>query len=517
MSTKVDRPHTATSKQNVSSTNGSTAPRKRRGSHSALWWVALVVGVPLLTFGVVVALPGGPEAADVQSHVVKRGPLEITVVEGGNLESADNVDVRCEVEGGVVGGSGGGGGGSGSGTQIIWLFPEGEFIHKGEKLVELEQSSLKQQETEQQIAMETARQELITAQNTFEAAKIAVDEYAQGTFQNDLETVQAEIAVAQENLRRAEEFAKHTENMYRRGFSSKTQLEADQFAVENANITLRALNTKKRALVDFTKKKMLTDLRSARDSAEAAKRAAEAKFSLEQAKLEKIDDQLKKCTIFAPKDGMVIYANDRDRRGRQEGPEIEEGAVVRYRQVIVRLPDLTQMQVKAKVHESMIERVEVGQTATIAVDALPALDLHGAVTTINNQPEANSWSSPNVQEYAVIIKIEGKVPSLKPGMTSEVTILIDRLENVLAVPVQSVVEKGNEHFCYVNTPSGIDERPVVLGSSNDVFIEIKDGLNEGDVVVLNPRSAIPSARESGAGSKDAPPESSETAPAVAAR
>ena len=80
-------------------------------------------------------------------------------------------------------------------------------------------------------------------------------------------------------------------------------------------------------------------------------------------------------------------------------------------------------------------------------------------------------------------------------MTAAVEILVANLKNVLSVPVQAVVEKGNKFSCWINTSSGPQRRPVVLGLSNNTRIEIKDGLDEGDEVLLNPRATIEEARE----------------------
>jgi RND family efflux transporter MFP subunit len=473
------------------------APHKRRDGRR---WLLTVVGC-----AAVLALAawasdrwgtnGTETLANYHTHEVGSGPLEIRVVEQGNLESTNNVDVRCEVEGGRIGSGGGGGGSSGPGTQIIWIYKEGEYVSKGDKVIELDPTGLKQQEIEQQIAYESARQLLITAENTFDAAKIAVDEYALGTFPKELELVEAEITVAKENMRRAEEYAKYSQRLYDKGFQTQLLLEADLFAVENARLTLKAAETKKSALVEFTSKKMSADLHSLRDSAEASLKAAKAKFNLEEHKLKQIREQLDKCTIYAPRDGMIIYASERDRRGRSDSVEIKEGAVVRLRQVIVQLPDLQHMQVKAKVHESVIERVKKGQRVNIRIDAVPNVVLHGSVQSINNQPEAGSWYSSNVKEYGVYVSIDETLDNLKPGMTAEVEILIDRLDDVLTVPVQAVVQKGEESFCYVMSGGQVEQRPIVLGDTNDVLIEIKDGLVAGDLVVLNPRSVIPEARD----------------------
>ncbi len=337
---------------------------------------------------------------------------------------------------------------------------------------------------------------LITAKNNYEAARIAVDEYLHGTFPQERETIEAEITVAKEELRRAEEYAKYSEELYRKGYVNKLSLEADQFAVENQRLLLRAAEARRTALVDYTKQKTVAQLESARDSAHAAMKAADAKLALEESKLQQVREQLEKCTIVAPQGGMVIYGNSRDYRSwGNDGPEIKEGANVRLRQVIIQLPDLSQMRVKAKVHESMIERVRRDQRVEISIDALPQLSLHGTVASINNQPEPSSRYSSNIKEYAVWIDIDEQVENLKPGMTAEVKILVNRLDDVLTIPAQAVTQRGEQNYCYVAGGSGIERRPIVLGASNDVVIEIKDGVNQGDKVILNPRSVVPEARE----------------------
>ena len=80
------------------------------------------------------------------------------------------------------------------------------------------------------------------------------------------------------------------------------------------------------------------------DIAEARKDSEEAAFALEESRLEKLEAQKENCIITAPQSGMIVYANDRGSRfGGGQGASIEEGATVRERQNIIRLPDLSKM------------------------------------------------------------------------------------------------------------------------------------------------------------------------------
>ena len=122
-------------------------------------------------------------------------------------------------------------------------------------------------------------------------------------------------------------------------------------------------------------------------------------------------------------------------------------------------------------------------------------EYQGVVTTVSNQPEPSDWFSGTVKEYAAIVSIDSEAKGLRPGMTAAVEILVSNLKDVLSVPVQSVVEKSGKFYCWVNTSAGPEKRPVLLGMGDNSRIEVKDGVKEGDEVLLNPRATVEEARE----------------------
>ena len=124
-----------------------------------------------------------------------------------------------------------------------------------------------------------------------------------------------------------------------------------------------------------------------------------------------------------PRHGMVVYANDLSSgRFGQQTPKVEQGAAVRQYQAIIRLPDLSKMQVKVLVHESKIEQLRRGQRARIKIQDR---EWQGTVTAVASQPEAANFFGGGAKEYATYVRIDGAAEGLKPGMTSDVTILID--------------------------------------------------------------------------------------------
>jgi multidrug efflux pump subunit AcrA (membrane-fusion protein) len=423
------------------------------------------------------SLVGTPSTSDAITYRASRGDLLLTITEDGDLESASNMDVKCEVAGG---------------STILWIVEDGKQVKKDEVIVRLDDSILIDEVNAQRILYEKARAAKIQAEETHAAATIAVNEYVEGTYVSTVQTQEAAITIAMDNLRSAENVLQYTERMARKGYVTPLQLEAQRFAVERAKLELETAKTTLRVLTDYTKEKMTRELQSLRDAAEAAARAETASFELEKGRLERLETQLEKCVIRAPQHGMVIYANDRSRRRSNEEEDIQEGAAVRDQQVLIRLPDLTQMQAKVAVHESKVDQLKPGMRATVRIQDRV---VEGAVTSVATQPEPTGWFSPNLKEYATIVKIDGQPSGLKPGMTAEVTILADHLKDVLTVPVQCVVEQADEFYCWVETPGGPERRPVILGASNNRMIEVKDGVLEGELALLNPRALLDEARE----------------------
>jgi HlyD family secretion protein len=121
--------------------------------------------------------------------------------------------------------------------------------------------------------------------------------------------------------------------------------------------------------------------------------------------------------------GIMVYATVAASRNRTTA--IEEGATVRERQPIVRIPDLPRLQVKVHVNESRISRVRVGQSARILCDALPDRPFQGRVVQVNDVPEPSSWLTGDVKEYAAVVSIEGPAESLRIGLTALVEIDAD--------------------------------------------------------------------------------------------
>ena len=415
---------------------------------------------------------GGQTAESYTTHLVRRSNLVVSVVEDGNIESASNDEVRCQVAGG---------------STILWIVDDGSQVEEGDEIVRLDSATIEESITAQRIAYEKALALKIQAEKNLSAAKIAVEEYRDGIFIQELQICKANVTVAKQNLKAAEDALEHARRMNRKGFVTDLEREAKEQSVVRAQLELDAAETAQRVLETYTRRKTLEDLEAQVEAAEATLRGEIAALDGEESKLKRLELQLANCSIKAPNSGMAIFANDMGggRRFGGDGPQIEEGASVREGQSIIKIPDLSQMEVKVMVHESKVANVKPGMKAEVRVrDDV----FQGEVTSVATRPEPSSFFSGNVKEYAARIRIEGSPEGLRPGMTAEVEIFVETRRKVVTVPVSAVYETGGERISWVLDENGKPERRLVaLGQSNATSIEIRDGILEGESVILTPR------------------------------
>ena len=412
---------------------------------------------------------------DIVPYEVKPAALPITVTDKGALESSKSQDVFCQVEGT---------------TAIIMILPEGTKVKKGDLVCELDSASLNDSLTNQKIATQGAEASFQNAKLTREVAKIAVKEYEEGIFLQDKATCEGEIKLAQSDLARSSDRVDWAVRMYEKGYVSKAAKVSEELNFQKANFALEQAQSKLHVLLDYTKGKTIKELRSEVEKARSDELAKEQTYQLERTKEAKLVKQIANCKLFAPGDGIVVYANDTSRSFGNNAPQIEEGATVRERQKIFSLPDITQMQVNTKVHESQIDKITHDMKARIRVDAFSDTELAGTVLDVAPLPDPNSIFSSDVKVYTTRVKIDNPLPGLRPGMNAEVTILVDRKENVLSVPVQAIIDYSGKDHVALRTPSGFERREVELGATNDRFVEVTKGITAGAVVALNPLTLI---------------------------
>lgn len=444
---------------------------------------------------------------------VKRGPLEIAITERGNLDSAANVTLISKVEGT---------------TTIIRIVEEGTSAKQGQVLVELDSSKLRDQETQQRIVVEQADAALKQAiekraiqitQNESDInaadlkktlADLDLNQYEKGDFVKERDDLKGKETLAQEELKRAQESYDFQKENAKKGYVSQSALEAARISVFQKKLALDVARQAVRVLLDYTYKRQIAEkvanktefekeLERVKRKATAAMAQADADLSacrltaeVEDSKLKKLREQIANCSLTAPQDGEVVYANtSSDRRGGSDQVVIQEGSQVRERQAIINLPDFSRMQVNAKIHESRIGFVREGLHCIVKTEANHGETFNGVIYSVSSVPLSGNWPNRDLKEYSTVVRLTDpveKVRKLKPGLSAEVQIKVDYIPSCLTVPVQSVVTIGPKHYAFPlkdGVPTTVE---VEVGKTNDIELEIKSGLEEGMQVLMNPRT-----------------------------
>jgi RND family efflux transporter MFP subunit len=550
-------------------------------------------------------LKGGAKAADVgTTFVARRGPLDITILEGGGVESEEKGEIKCEVEGR-------------EGVKILKIVDEGyqvtaQDVNDKKVLVELDTADLRNRITQQEISLSSTAATLTDAeqsyaiqvnQNTSDTmaaaqkarfARMDFDKYmghqaaeeivaqlgikaepvedlpsqpeprtmdasnppqaasptpgapadpcvesqtqaaagqvqsadtaapravsvasidfakyadvnllGDGEARQKLRELQDALQVAGKEQQQAQVTLEGTERLFKKDFVTKIDLDRDQLAHENCLLKVQkadtayslfqkyefpkaaeeALSKYTEALreLDRTQKGAVSKLAQA----EAKRKSAQARFNVENKNLKDLYKQLDKCKIKAPRQGLVVYGGGGELRYWRDEEQIREGASVREGQVVLTIPDMTKMCIKVKVHESYIKKLQKGQKVRITADAYPDRKLEGEVNQVGVLPDSeNSWLNPDMKVYRSTIKILGQHDWIRPGMTMKAEIIVNQLNDVVYVPIQAVTPLDGSKVCYVVKGAKPEQRTVEVGEFNDEFIEVQQGIQEGEKVCL---------------------------------
>jgi HlyD family secretion protein len=513
------------------------ARRKVAAAHaSRRWWYAAAAVVFLGAVALILrsAAPGwvgrllGREANAVAFHVVEPATLAITLTEDGELKPRESIELKCEVEGQ---------------STILSVVDESTRVKKGDLLLELASDTLVDRLESEQMELRRiqanledaiAKLEIQRSQNTSDLKKAEIDlevaeldlkKYLEGDFPQKLNSVNLDIEQAQMDKRRREEELRKKRYLKEKGFVTAMKIEELEFALRKAQITLERHELSKKILLEYERPKIEMQKQSAVDrareelgrvqkqadskeqQAQARKKEYEDQLQSRQRRVERVQKQLEKCKIYAPADGMVQYPQDNWRWGSER---IAAGQRVHEGQTMLVLPDTSQMIVNTRIHEADRHLLQEGLPCVVTVPAVPGETFTGKITKIDKFADSeNRWLNPDLKEHSTEILLDATDAPVSPGDTAEVKILIDTLEDVLAVPVQCVFTRGSRSFVFVQNGGAGEPVGVTLGRSNTNMVEIVDGLEQGDRVLMHADeqllAQLPSVQTSEAVEQLAPP------------
>ena len=486
--------------------NNHSAVLRRKGLLSA-FVIVVLIGAGIICYTL---FQGGKASGqDVPTFTVKRGPLTISVIESGTIKARDQHIIKNEVEGR---------------TSIIALIPEGTRVRKGDLLVELDASSLQDGKINQEISVQNTEAAYINAQENLaivtsqatsdvnqaeldlEFAQQDLKKYEEGQYPKDVNEAVKRITLAKEELERSEQTLEWSNKLFKEKYLSETERTADEITVKRRRLEYDLAVADLKLLRDFTYPRQIRQLQSdvqqaesaldrAKRKADADKRQAEAdlkakeaEYIRQQAKLLKIEDQIKKTTILAPCDGLVVYATStKSGLASMLKEPLAEGQQVFERQELIYLPTDASTMAEVSVHETSLAKVRIGQPTIITVETLPGRKFLGTVAMVAPLPDsAGIFLNPDLKVFKTQINLDTDDSALRSGTTCRAEIVVEDYDDAVYVPVQAVTRVEGDTMVYLYKGDTAVPRRVEIGLDNNRMIRIASGLKEGEVVLLNP-------------------------------
>ena len=230
------------------------------------------------------------------------------------------------------------------------------------------------------------------------------------------------------------------------------------------------------------------------ENAQAAYASAQQAVEQATAGLRQAENDLSYTTILSPLDGKVVQLNAR------EGEVVVTGTMNNPGSVIAVIADLSEILVEAEVGETEVVGIRIGQPATIHVDAIPDKEYKGHVSEIGSSAAIRQNAGTGIRYFKVKVAIDDPDDRLRPGMSSNVSIVTTTVGDAIAVPIQSVVErvpgaKSDEDedenaikhkYVFLDVSGKVKQTEVKTGISDATRVQIVSGVKAGDPVVTGP-------------------------------
>lgn len=495
-----------------------SAGRVRRGGIAVPLAIVLAAGVAVAGTAYFVTRGGGESAtSSAELFQATVTSFDIAVNASGELEAAKQTEIRSQLE---------------EPAAIVFIVPEGSRVSKGDLLIELASEAIQTEIIEETLRVEQARNDLIAAENALEIqkntndsamrdaklklelAEIEYEKWVKGDDQKQRQELALNIETSLKDFERAQEKYERSQKLFASEFLSRDELKQDEITALRAEAAITKARLEQQVYEEYERPKQIktleSDIEQARAELDRTERANASNLASRQAdlvnrerslrireeRLAKEEDQLRKTKIFAPQDGLVVYATSvGERRGMMmmggNGP-LDIGYTVRPNEQLILLPDTSGMVASVRVHESLAGRIRPGQTASVKIDAAQGRVFEGTVSSISILAETGGWRDPNLREYTVKIALRTtpeEAKMLKPAMRAESDIILGKVNEALSVPIQAVFNDGPTRFVYVPAGGQFKKVPVLVGQRSNTFAQILVGIDAGTNVLLREPTA----------------------------
>ena len=370
------------------------------------------------------------EQANPERHVIvvpaRKGSIAVTLSLTGTLEPFQEVKLTSKIPGRV--------------EKV--LVEEGSRVKAGTVLIELEREELA-------LAVAAAEAGVTTVEAGL--AKVLA-----GTRDEEIQQDEAAVEQARANAQICKLTLERMENLLRDNSIAKANYDGAKARCDAALAQLRAAQAQyEMAKAGPTKE----------DIALAQAQVEQAKAAVASAKR-----QLENATIRSPTDGVVAKRNVEP--GEVVSPPMMPG------EELITIVDMTTLKTTVNVSENRVQDVQLGQEAVIAVDGFPDETVPGKVSKISPVVD------PGSRTFEVEILTANPGVRLKPGMFARVQLLLAKKTDVVKVPLEAVIEGERGEVIFVAANGVARARPVSLGISDGVNVEVVSGVNVGDKVIV---------------------------------
>jgi HlyD family secretion protein len=452
---------------------------------------SIVIAALLLLTGIIIAgvFARRTDQVEVQTaKIERRAVLESKVTANGEVRPIQYYDITAEVPGRV--------------TDVY--VNEGEEVKKGAPLLRVDPTQLATQSSFQEAALRASQ-----ADSQNQEAALAAAENSVNTARAQLNTSKADFDKAKVEKNNAEIELKRAADLLEAGIQSRSYYDTAKMRFDAAVASVDAA----KARVEQSEVQV-RDVEIRVNQAKATLNSSEARVAQQQASLDQAADQLRRTTQYAPIDGIVA------------GPIVKVGtySLASFSSTaLLLIADMSVVNVEVRVDETDIASVALGQKVKVKVDALGDQELAGEIVeraawaqNRSGQTTAQTAAAANqeAKDFKVVVRLTNltnEVRSrLKPGMSATAVITTDRRENVIAVPLQALVERDPQQIRQGGgNPAGQSQAqnpkdkklikgvftiqndksvfvPVETGITSENDIEIKSGLKEGHEIVTGP-------------------------------
>lgn len=495
-----------------------------RGKKLLLWSLVVVIGgiggamlFPQLRGKTIVEAE--PTAGDKKNTMespdrlyrIKRGELVIGIRQTGFVNAQKKH--KMAFEGGVN-------------TKLLWIIDENKKVKKGDVLAKFETDDLTDRIDEFRLEVDNLEKELTIAH---ENKKILASNN-----RSMIRSAEDKVTMAEDNLKQYRNFERgkkrdtldltlqKNEKAYEEASSNylKRKNEIDAKGATNVDDAKKAeieLNNLKQKMDDAYNEvgnatleiKVFKRYTNPNKFTELTNQLEQAKLELEKAKiqaasevlqrdkeitslvvkLKKKKDQLEKhesyvsmMQLVSPVEGVVVYG-DPDRRWGN--PEIKLGMDIRRMQVLLTIPDMSRLVVEFDLPEQYRSRVKLGDRVIITPEAIRQVTVPGEISAIDSLPVNQIfWDRNSPKIYKSTISLKNQDARLVCGMSVQIEIITKVIADTLFVPIEAVFEESGKYYVYLKAGFKARRQLVKIGQSNDNYVQILEGVDDGDVVYL---------------------------------